>query len=119
MIPLNVNVNVNAAICNNIATVSFSSPSFKRSARIQRNGVTVIILFFAVPLHNEEIEKCFFFFFKSLLVPFKSFLLNRAMRSRPVKEMRWLTGITGYPLMGMVRQSWLAVKVPCFSLLIN
>ena len=56
---------------------------------------------------------------QSLLAPFKNFLLNRAGRSRPVKEMRWLTGITGYTLMGMVRQSWLAVKVRHVSLLVT
>ena len=61
----------------------------------------------------------FYFISQSLLVPSKSFLLNRAVRSRPVKEMRWLTGITGYTLMEMLRQSWLAVKVRPFSLLIK
>ena len=76
-------------------------------------------LIYPVPLHNEVIEKCVFFFFKSLLVSFKSFLLNRAVRSKPVKEMRWLTGIPGYTLMRMVRHSWLAVKVPSFSLSIK
>ena len=57
------------------------------------------------------VKSVFFFITQSLLAPFKSFLLNRAVRSRSVKEMRWLTGITGYTLMGMVRQFWLAVKV--------
>ena len=65
------------------------------------------------------LQRLFFFITQSLLVPFKSFLLNRAVRSRPAKEMRWLTGITGYSLMGMVRQSWLAVKVRPFGLSIK
>ena len=61
----------------------------------------------------------FYFIWQSLLVRFKSFLLNRAVRSRPVKEMRWLTGIIGCTLMGMIRQSWLAVKLRLFFLLIK
>ena len=61
----------------------------------------------------------FCFTSQSLLVPSKSFLLNRAVRPRPVKEMRWLTGITGYTLMRILRQSWLVVKVLPFSSLIK
>ena len=64
-------------------------------------------------------KECLSLTMQPLLVPFKSFLLNRAVRSRPVKEMRWLTAITGYTLMGMVRQSWLAVKVRPFGLSIR
>ena len=70
-------------------------------------------------MHDLEKKSVSFVITQSLLVPFKSSLLNRAVRSRPVKEMVWLTGITGYTLMGMTRPSWLAVKVGHVSLLVN
>ena len=57
----------------------------------------------------------FCFTLQSRLAPSKSSLLNRAVRSRPVKETRWLTGITGYTLKGMLRQYWFVVKVRPFS----
>lgn len=41
----------------------------------------------------------------------ESFQQNRAMRSQPAKEMRWLRGNTGYTLMGIVGSSRPTVKV--------
>ena len=51
---------------------------------------------------------------KSLSDP-KNFQPNLAVRSVPAKGTRWLTGNTGYTLMGMVRSSRLTVKVICFA----
>ena len=52
-----------------------------------------------------------FFLGQSLLDPLKNFQQIPAGRLKPAKETRWLTGNTGYTLMGMVRSSRLTVKV--------
>ena len=70
-------------------------------------------------LEKRSILSVFSLITQFLLAPLESFLLKRVARSRTVKEMRWLTGITGYTLMGMVRQSWLTVKVRHVRLLVN
>ena len=74
--------------------------------------ITIISVWFG---KNQILKSLNCFISQFLLVLFRSFLLNLAVRSRPVKEMRWLMGITGYTLMGMVRQSWRAVKVRLFK----
>ena len=68
-------------------------------------------------------ESLGFFFFLYHAVPLGSIQELPAESCGEIKasegNQRWLTGITGYTLMGMVRQSWLAVKVRPFSLSIK